>query len=211
MGPSISLTLVCLTNYTCVRVDRQYYNVRMAGFFSSWWVEWDSGCGCVWGGRDGGGRQHVIHACSSFSRSQYWMSGHHLSLSRSFEPPIFRQLILPTNAVAAAMATYLAFFVLLLGKFSIRILQNETDVLAWRTPIQTKSTPFRTCRSCPPSCSWVSWPGLKTTERWSPRARTLHSEREERPFSHLLLSCKEMWLLLSAIRWMGIRNPQRES
>ena len=49
-----------------------------------------------------GGRQHVIHACSSFSRSQYWMSGHHLSLSRSFEPPIFRQLILPTNAVATA-------------------------------------------------------------------------------------------------------------
>ena len=157
-----------------------------------------------------GGRQHVIHACSSFSRSQYWMSGHHLSLSRSFEPPIFRQLILPTNAVAAAMAAYLAFFVLLLGKFSIRILQNETDVLACRTPIQIKSTPFRTCRSCPPSCSWVSWPGLKTTERWAPLARTLHSEREERPFSHLLLSCKEMWLLLSAIRWMGIRNPQRK-
>ena len=194
----------------CVCVDRQYYNVRMAGFFSSWWV---GGMGFrMWMrslGREGGGRQHVIHACSSFSRSQYWMSGHHLSLSRSFEPPIFRQLILPTNA-AAVMAAYLAFFVLLLGKFSIRILQNETDILACRTPIKTKSTPFRTCRSCPPSCSWVSWPGLKTTERWSPRARTLHSEREERPFSHLLLSCKEMWLLLSAIRWMGIRIPQFE-
>ena len=77
---------------------------------------------------EGGGRQHVIHA-SPFSRSQYWMSGHHLSLSRSFEPPIFRQLILPTNAVAA-VAAYLAFFVLLLGKFSIRILRQRNQRLS---------------------------------------------------------------------------------
>ena len=75
------------------------------------------------------GRQAVRNTCS-FSRSKYWISGHRLvhvcSLSRSFEPPIFRQLILPTNAMAmvAAAAAYLAFFVLVLGKFSIRMLQS---------------------------------------------------------------------------------------
>ena len=53
----LSPSCVCLTNYTCVCVDRQYYNVRMAGFFSSWWVEWDSGCGCVCRG------QAARHTC----------------------------------------------------------------------------------------------------------------------------------------------------
>ena len=71
--------------------------------------------------------QAVRNTCS-FSRLKYWMSDHHLvqvcSLSRSFVPPFFRQLILPTNAMAT-VAVYLAFFVLDLGKFSIRMLQSE--------------------------------------------------------------------------------------
>ena len=69
------------------------------------------------------GRQYVILA-RSLVRSTGCQTTILGSLSRSFVPPFFRQLILPTNA-KATVASYLAFFVLVLGKFSIRMLQNE--------------------------------------------------------------------------------------
>ena len=167
----------------CVCVDRQYYNVRMAGFFSSWWVEWDSGCGCVFRG------QAARHTCMLVVLSFAVLD---------VRPPSFSFSLIRTSNFSAVDSSnecgggddggLLGLFRAALGEVLQQDPAKRGRRLSMTHSIQIKSTPFRTCRSCPPSCSWVSWPGLKTTERWSPRARTLHSEREERPFSHLLLS-----------------------
>ena len=114
-----------LTNYTCVRRPAVLCTYGRLLFVV---VDgWDSGCGCVWGGREGAGSMSYMLVVLSFAVLDVRPPS--CSLSRSFEPPIFRQLILPTNAVVA-MAAYLAFFVLLLGKFSIRILQQGNRSLS---------------------------------------------------------------------------------
>ena len=151
-----------LANYTFMRrsIGRQYY-VRMAGFFSSSWRRMGWMRMRLWG------RQAVRNTCS-FSRSKYWISGHRLvhvcSLSRSFEPPIFRQLILPTNAMAMVAARRLTW------PFSCWSWGSSPSGCCKASKFQNEGrhccSKFmsRTCRSCPPSCSWVLWPGQRTTE-----------------------------------------------